>query len=84
MPSRRQIAEHVDFLRALHGGREFAEAVRGYAEDLDAGEREVLAEVLMERAQEEGAFGRAVALRVEARGWLRRQWDRLDRPTGRP
>jgi hypothetical protein len=84
MPSRRQIGEHVDFLRALHEGREFADAVRGYAEELDADERDVLAEVLMARAQEQGAFGRAVALRVEARGWLRRQWDKLDRPSGRP
>ncbi|HSL63856.1 MAG TPA: hypothetical protein VK874_04290 [Gaiellaceae bacterium] len=78
MPSRRQIEEHVDALRGEHGGKAFAEAVERYARGLDAAEREVLAAVLLERADEQGAFDRARVLRLEARGWFRRQWDKVD------
>jgi len=84
MPSRRQIQETVEALRAEHeGGRAFADAVERYAASLDEDEREVLGEVLLERADEEGAFHRGIALRLESRGWFRRQLGKLDPPSGR-
>ena len=56
VPSRRLIEESVDALREEHGGgRAFADAVERYASTLDEGERETLGEVLLERADEEGA-----------------------------
>ena len=65
MPSRRQIEESVEALREEHeGGRAFAEAVERYAGSLDDDEREVLGEVLLQRADEEGAFQRGIALRA--------------------
>ena len=83
MPSRREIEERVGALRAKREGHAFAEAVEAYANELDGDEREVLAEVLMARAGEQGAFDRARVLRLEARGWLRRQWDKADPDAGR-
>ena len=84
MPSRRQIEEIVEALRAEHdGGPAFAEAVEAYAGSLDDDEREVLGEVLLERADEEGAFQRGIALRLASRGWFRRQLDKLEPPGGR-
>ena len=85
MPSRRQIQETVEALREEHeGGQAFAAAVEGYAASLDDDEREVLGEVLLERADEEGAFERAKALRLESRGWFRRQLDKLEPPRRTP
>jgi hypothetical protein len=84
MPSRRQIEESVEALREEHeGGRAFAEAVERYAGSLDDDEREVLGEVLLQRADEEGAFQRGIALRLGSRGWFRRQLDKLEPPGGR-
>jgi len=84
MPSRRQIQETVQALREEHeGGRPFADAVEAYARTLDDGEREVLGEVLPERADEEGAFHRGIALRLQSRGWFRRQLDKLEPPERR-
>jgi CHASE3 domain sensor protein len=81
VPSRRQIEEHVDALRERADGAAFADAVAAYSRELDEDERETLAEVLMARAGEQGAFDRGVALRLQARGWFRRQWDRVDPTT---
>ena len=65
MPSRRQIEEIVEALRAEHdGGPAFAE-------------------FLLQRAAEEGAFQRGMALRLGSRGWFRRQLDKLEPPGGR-
>jgi hypothetical protein len=84
MPSRRQIQETVEALREEHeGGRAFADAVEAYAASLDDDEREVLGEVLLERADEEGAFQRGIAMRLETRGWFRRQLDKLEPPPRR-
>ena len=84
MPSRRQIEEIVEALREEHdGGHAFAEAVEAYAESLDEDEREILGEVLLQRADEEGAFQRGIALRLGSRGWFRRQLDKLEPPGGR-
>lgn len=83
MPSRREIEERVAVLREQHEGRAFADAVGAYARGLDEEERRVLGEVLLARAEEQGAFDRAAVLRIDARGWMRRQWDRLDPETRR-
>lgn len=84
VPSRRQIEETVEALRQEHeGGRAFADAVEAFSASLDDDEREVLGEVLLQRADEEGAFQRGIALRLESRGWFRRQLDKLEPPGGR-
>ena len=81
MPSRRQIGETVEALRQEHeGGRAFADAVEAYSASLDEHEREILGEILLARADEEGAFQRGIALRLQSRGWLRRQLDKLEPP----
>ncbi len=84
MPSRRQIEEIVEALREEHdGGPAFAEAVEAYAASLDDDEREVLGEVLLQRADEEIASQRGNVLRLASRGWFRRQLDKLEPPGGR-
>ena len=67
------VERRVDELAAQYSGRDFAEAIKAYASTLDAGEREQLEFVLMERA---ASLDQAVMERVDARGWFRRQWDR--------
>ena len=73
MTSRRQLEERVDELAALHSGKDFAEAVRRLHDELDPEERDVLEEIVLERAAN---LDEAVMERVDARGWLRRQWDK--------
>ena len=73
MTSRRQLEERVDQLAAEHSGREFADAVRRLHDEHDPAERETLEEIVLERAAN---LDEAVMERVDARGWLRRQWDR--------
>lgn len=59
----------------------FHAEVRRLAAGLDEGEREVLGEILLARAKEEGAFADAYERRVGAKGWFRRQWDKAaERP----
>lgn len=73
MTSRRELEERVDELAARHSGREFADAVSKLHELLDPSERELLQEIVLERAAN---LDQAVMERVDARGWFRRQWDR--------
>ena len=73
MISRRQLEERVDELAARHSGKAFAEAIRVLHEELAPTEREVLEEILVERAAN---LDEAVMERVDAQGWFRRQWDR--------
>ena len=75
MTSRRELELRVDELAAQHSGPDFAEAIRVYSETLPASEQEELKQVLLERAAN---FDQAVMERVDARGWLRRQWDRAE------
>jgi hypothetical protein len=72
--TRDAIAARVEALRAEHGGAEFAAAVREFGEQLDEGEREVLAEVLLDRARRE----RPSLAGVRRDGWFRRQLRRLE------
>jgi uncharacterized membrane protein YqiK len=71
--SRAEIASRVDALAEEHSGRAFAEAIRAYAETLDQVSQEELRQIVLERAAN---FDQAIMDRVDARGWMRRQWDR--------
>jgi hypothetical protein len=77
-PSRAELERRVDELAREHSGEAFAEAVRVYSKELDEDARTELKAVLLLRAR---AFEEAVQDRVEARGWFRRTFDRID---GRP
>ena len=68
-----EIARRVDELARQHSGRDFADAIRAYSETLDEAGQEALTQVLLSRA---ASFDQAVMDRVDARGWLRRQWNR--------
>jgi hypothetical protein len=67
--SRAELEQRVDELAAEHSGREFADAVAAYAQELDEAERAELETILLERAR---ALEDAVSDRFEAKGWLRR------------
>ena len=75
--SRAQLEGRVDELAAAHSGQAFADAISELAAGLDADETALLQEILVERAVN---FDQAVMERVDARGWLRRQWDRATLP----
>jgi hypothetical protein len=71
--SRAELERRVDELAERHEGRAFADAVRELHAELTVPERELLEEILLARA---ASLDEAVMERVDARGWLRRQWDR--------
>lgn len=66
-----QIAAQVDELREREP--DFVAAMRTFSEGLSPEERELLGEVLLERADTE----QALRERIDTRGWFRRQWDKL-------
>lgn len=70
--SRAEIVRHVDELADAHSGPAFADAIRAYSETLDPVSQEELKQIVLERAAN---FDQAVMDRVDAGGWLRRQWD---------
>jgi hypothetical protein len=78
--SRDAIVRRVDELAREHSGRAFADAVRAYSATLDPEAQEQLKQILLERAAD---FDQAIMDRVDARGWLRRQWDRAANPPPR-
>jgi Flp pilus assembly protein TadB len=80
MTSRAELSRRVDELAEAHSGRAFADAVQAYADELDEGSREELKRVLLERAV---GLDQAIMERVDARGWLRRQWDKAAGPPPR-
>jgi hypothetical protein len=73
MTERSELERRVDELAAEHSGRDFASAVRDLSATLDPASQEDLKQILVERA---ASFDQAIMDRVDARGWLRRQWDR--------
>ena len=73
MTSRTELERRVDELAREHSGRDFAEAVRAYSATLDVQAQEELKQIVLGRAAN---FDQAIMERVDARGWLRRQWDR--------
>lgn len=80
MEAKTAIEARVAELAEQHSGREFVTAVERLAEGLDAHERALLEQILLERSTD--GFRDAIAARVESQGWLRRQWAKLDE--GRP
>lgn len=70
--SRAEIVRHVDELADAHSGPAFVDAIRAYSETLDPVSQEELKQIVLERAAN---FDQAVMDRVDAGGWLRRQWD---------
>jgi hypothetical protein len=71
--NRTELERRVDELAAAHTGAAFAEAIQALAAGLEPGELEQLREILAVRAVN---LDQAVMERVDARGWLRRQWDK--------
>ena len=71
MWTRDEIAARVDELREHEP--DFVAAMRAFSEGLSPKERELLSEVLLERADTE----QALRERIDSRGWFRRQWDKL-------
>jgi hypothetical protein len=80
MTGRTELSRRVDELAEAHAGRAFADAVQAYANELDEDSREALKQVLLERAV---GLDQAIMERVDARGWLRRQWDKAAQPPPR-
>ena len=72
-PARTELELRVDELAAEHSGPAFAEAIQALAADLDGEETTLLQDILVRRAAN---FDQAVMERVDARGWLQRQWDK--------
>ena len=77
MTERAELERRVDEFAAEHSGRDFARAIRDYSTTLDAASQEELKQILVERAAN---FDQAIMARVDARGWLRRQWDGATSP----
>ena len=71
MWTRDALAARVDALAAQEG---FVEAVQRFAADLSEPERELLGDVLLQRAS---TVGPSLREQVERRGWIQRQLDKL-------
>lgn len=78
MTVRTELERRVDALAARYSGEEFAAAVKELHDGLDRDGREQLKEIVMARA---ASVDEALMDRVDARGWLRRQWDRATGPS---
>lgn len=75
MSARADLERRVDALAEAHSGQAFADAIKTLAADLNGDDAELLKRILLERGAN---FDQAVMERVDARGWLRRQWDRAE------
>jgi hypothetical protein len=73
MRSRAELEFRVDELAQQHSGRDFADAIKALAAELNADEKEVLQDVLLDRGAK---FDKAIMDRVDTRGWFQRQWDK--------
>jgi hypothetical protein len=77
--TRRELEMHVDALKTEHSGKDFANAIKRFADDaLDGAERELLREILLERAALEARHNEDLDDRIRGGGWMRRQLRRLD------
>lgn len=73
MMGRAELERRVDDLARQHSGQAFADAIKALAAEQYGDEKEVLQQILLERA---ATFDQAVMERVDARGWFQRQWDK--------
>ncbi|HUP32157.1 MAG TPA: hypothetical protein VM184_03935 [Gaiellaceae bacterium] len=80
MSSRQELERRVDELAAAHKGQAFADAVKSLVAELGAEDEKLLKDILVRRAAN---LDQAVMDRVDARGWIRRQWDRAAFPPPR-
>lgn len=81
--SREELDERVETLADQHEGKAFVTAVSRFAdEELEPAEREILGQILLERAQEERAFEETARRRVRELGWWRRTMHRVGDLTG--
>jgi hypothetical protein len=78
VPDKTALEERVAELAEEHSGREFVAAVGALAESLDAQDRALLEQILLERSTD--SFRDAIAERVEAQSWLRRQLAKIESP----
>jgi hypothetical protein len=77
--TREQIEARIDELKREHEGKEFAKAMKRFAnEALDSGEREVLRDLLMKRAGEAARHNEEVDDRLRWGGWFRRTFRKLE------
>jgi hypothetical protein len=79
--SRTQLSAELDRLAASHEGREFVAAVERLAAELDEPERELLGELLLERADQRGGFDYGLLRRIDEPRW--RLFGRAPREPGR-
>ncbi len=75
MSARAELERRVDALAEEHSGQEFADAIKALAADLNGDDAELLKRILLDRGAN---FDQAVMDRIDARGWLRRQWDKAE------
>jgi hypothetical protein len=73
MRTRAELEFAVDELAQKHSGRDFADAIKALAAELNGDEMELLQEVLLDRG---ARFDKAIMDRVDTRGWFQRQWDK--------
>ena len=77
--TKEEIGARVDALAQAYTGDDFVVAAERLAAELDADDRAVLQQVLLERAADEEDFQEALRQRIAARGWFRRTFGKLER-----
>lgn len=70
--TRAELMAHVEALALEHKGETFVAEISKLSKGLEADDRTLLGEVLMERARREDSVGAAVRRRADEPGWLRR------------
>ena len=77
--TKEQLGARVDALAQAHTGDEFVAAAERLAAELDADDRAVLQQVLLERAADEEDFQQALRQRIAEKGWFRRTFGKIER-----
>jgi HEAT repeats len=80
--TKQEIGARVDALAHDHEGDAFVVAVRRLSAELAPEDRQVLQQVLLERAADEADFQQALRKRALAKGWTRRTLAKLERLVG--
>jgi hypothetical protein len=80
--TKQKIGARVDALAHDHEGDAFVAAMERLSAELGPDDREVLQQVLLERAADEADFQQALRKRALAQGWTRRTLAKLERLVG--
>ena len=80
--TKQEIGARVDALAHEHEGDAFIAAMESLSAELGPDDRQVLQQVLLERAADEADFQQALRKRALARGWTRRTLAKLERLVG--